>query len=108
MSSPLCGQDSQQVVKVLPDPVIRLPKLLDPLAGVEDRRMVPAAKSIPDLGKTVVREFFGEGHGDLSGSRYGATTLFRQQVSHSNLVVVRHRLLDVVDGAVSQYRVFNH
>ena len=60
--------------------------------------MVAAAEGIADIRQAQIREFLGQGHGDLARSGDLPVPPFRMQVRHPHLVILSHGLLDIVDG----------
>src|SRR5256714_996828 len=91
-------QGSQQVRVVFLDALLAVAQLLDALAGVQHGGVVAAAEGIADLRQTVAGELLGERHGDLPRARHRAAAALGPQVRHAHPVVVRHGLLDVLDG----------
>src|SRR3569833_71552 len=78
-------QSSQQVRVVLAHARLRVTQFLDPLARVQNSRVVTTAKRITDLWEAVIRQLLGKGHGHLARTRYGAATALGEQVRHAHL-----------------------
>ena len=60
--------------------------------------MVAAAKRIADFRQAVVGQLFGQRHRHLARTRHRTGAALGQQIRYLNLVVLRHRLLNIVDG----------
>ena len=60
--------------------------------------MVTATKGITYLRQTVVGQLLGQCHRQLARTGNGAGTTLGEQIRQLDLVVLRHRLLDIVDG----------
>lgn len=73
-------------------------QLLNLAAGVQHGGMVATAKRIADFRQAVVGQLFGQRHRHLARTRHRTGAAFGQQVRYLNLVVLRHRLLNIVDG----------
>src|SRR6185312_5314649 len=75
----------------------RLAELRYLAAGVQYRRMIPAAEIAADLRQRQLRQLLGQSHRDLPRPRDRTRALLRVHVRNPDLVVVGDRLLDVLD-----------
>ena len=91
-------QSSQQIQIIIIHTLVAAAQLVNTPTTVEDGCVVPTAEGIPDFREAMAREIFRQGHTDLPGAGDGPAPALRQQVGHANLVVLRDRLLDVVQG----------
>ncbi|SUX56648.1 Uncharacterised protein [Citrobacter amalonaticus] len=73
-------------------------QLLNLTAGMKHRSVVAATKRIANFRQAVVGELFRQRHGHLTRTRYRARTTLGQQIRNFNFVILRHRLLNIVDG----------
>src|SRR5258706_12277382 len=80
----LSSKGSQQVHVVLADPPFRLSQLFDPPAGMQHRRVISAAESIPDLRQAVIGQLLHQRHRDLArpGDATAATLLQPRRTSN--------------------------
>lgn len=67
-------------------------------AGVQDGGMVTPTEGFADLRQAEIGQFIGQRHGDLPGAGQKPQPTVGQQVADRNLVVVRHSLLNILDG----------
>ena len=63
---------------------------------MQHRRVVAAAEQLTDLGQALLGEFLGQVHGDLARPGDRGRALLAVHVGDLDLVVVGHRLLDVL------------
>ena len=73
-------------------------QLLDLTAGMKHRRVVTATKRIANLRQTVVSQLFRQRHRHLARTRHRAGSTLGKEIRDFDLVVLRHRLLNIVDG----------
>src|SRR5690349_18670229 len=89
------SEDANQVRVVFAGARFPFLQFLDPLAGMQHRRVVAAAKGAADLRQTMGGELLGQRHRDLPWARERTVAPLRQQLRHADLEVIRHGLLDV-------------
>lgn len=73
-------------------------QLLDLPAGMKHRRVVTTTKGIANLRKTVVSQLFRQRHRHLARTGHRAGSTLGKEIRDFDLVVLRHRLLNIVDG----------
>ena len=61
------------------------------------RCVIPSTKRIANLGKAVVGQLLGQGHGNLTGPCNGAGATFGQDVGYLDLVVLGDGALNIID-----------
>src|ERR1700689_4134940 len=89
------SQSSQQVCVIFLYMLLDIAQLLDSLAGVHHRGVIATAEGIADLRQAVTGQFLRQRHRYLARARHGTAAAFRQQIRHTDLVVVGDGLLDV-------------
>ena len=68
---------------------------------MQNRRVIPTAKSIANFGQAVLSQLFGHGHGHLPWTSNRAVESVGHQVFHLDIVVLWNGLFDVIQRDLS-------
>src|SRR5688572_1520242 len=92
------GSDAlPQLLHADPDGAVLADLVLDLVARVNDRRVIPPAESLADLDERQVGVLAAEVHRHLPGNGQGLGALLRLESLDRDAVLLRHLLLDPVD-----------
>ena len=81
-----------------PECAIRIHQIFDRLAGMDNCRMIPASKMLPDGFERVLGKCLCEIHGDLAGLYYFSFAGFLQKFIIWNIEVFAYHFLYGLDG----------
>src|SRR6185312_6003156 len=97
-------QHLAEEIHLLLEQRILLAQRLHATAGMQDRRVVAAAKAPSDLGQRACGQLARQIHRDLTGAGDAPRALRRVEIADVELVELGRLALDVLDGRLGSWR----